>query len=279
GSKIRLQEQPFQILLSLLERPGEVMSREELRTKLWPADTFVDFDHSLNAAVRRLRDALGDSADMPRFVETVARRGYRFIAPINKAAVSSEVPLVQAKPGHSRRWWAIFAGSLALLIVGLVAGFHAGQSRSSSQAPTSRRLTANPSEIPVLGQAISHDGKYLAFADTSGFYIRQIDTGETHALSLPSAGRIAFVSAKYEHDMFGDTGIETINLASGHQGFVFTQAGLGPGLIWTSDNRLLFSLREPSPSQDDSNVWSVGIDEATGRISGPRHRMTSAPGY
>src|SRR5262249_11799241 len=185
GSKIRLQEQPFQILLSLLERPGEVISREELRTKLWPADTFVDFDHSLNAAVRRLRDALGDSADMPRFVETVARRGYRFIAPINKAAVSSEVPLVQAKPGHSRRWWAIFAGSLALLIVGLVAGFHVGQSRSSSQAPTARRLTANPSEIPVLGQAISHDGKYLAFADTSGFYIRQIDTGETHALSLP----------------------------------------------------------------------------------------------
>jgi DNA-binding winged helix-turn-helix (wHTH) protein len=82
GSKIRLQEQPFQILVSLLEHPGEVVTREELRSKLWPADTFVDFDHSLNAAIRRLRDALGDSADRPRFVETVARRGYRFIAPV-----------------------------------------------------------------------------------------------------------------------------------------------------------------------------------------------------
>ena len=83
GSKVRLQEQPFQILMMLLQRPGEVITREELRTHLWPADTFVDFDHSLNAAVRRLRDALGDTAENPRFVETVARRGYRFLAPVN----------------------------------------------------------------------------------------------------------------------------------------------------------------------------------------------------
>src|ERR1700694_2075286 len=74
GQKVRLQEQPLQVLAALLERPGELVTREELRSKLWPADTFVDFDHSLNAAIRRLRDALGDSADRPRFVETVARR-------------------------------------------------------------------------------------------------------------------------------------------------------------------------------------------------------------
>jgi len=76
---VKLQEQPFQVLVALLQRPGELVTREELRTKLWPADTFVDFDHSLNAAVKRLRDALGDSADAPVFVETLARRGYRFI--------------------------------------------------------------------------------------------------------------------------------------------------------------------------------------------------------
>ena len=79
GQKVKLQEQPFQVLAALLERPGEVVTREELRSKLWPADTFVDFDHSLNAAIRRLRDALGESAETPIFVETVARRGYRFI--------------------------------------------------------------------------------------------------------------------------------------------------------------------------------------------------------
>jgi len=83
GQKVKLQEQPFQVLAALLERPGEVVTREELRSKLWPADTFVDFDHSLNAAIKRLRDALGESAETPIFVETLARRGYRFIAPVD----------------------------------------------------------------------------------------------------------------------------------------------------------------------------------------------------
>lgn len=80
GSKVKLQEQPFQILAMLLERPGEIVTREELRARLWSADTFVDFDHGLNSAIRRLRDALGDSAENPSFVETLGRRGYRFIA-------------------------------------------------------------------------------------------------------------------------------------------------------------------------------------------------------
>jgi len=82
GARIRLQEQPFQLLAFLLERPGELVSRDELRQKLWPANTFVDFDHSLNTAVNKLREALGDSASNPRFVETLARRGYRFLAAV-----------------------------------------------------------------------------------------------------------------------------------------------------------------------------------------------------
>jgi cholera toxin transcriptional activator len=85
GARIRLQEQPFQILVYLLDRAGEVVTREELRQKLWPADTFVDFDHSLNTAVNKLREALGDSASSPRYVETLARRGYRFLAPVERA--------------------------------------------------------------------------------------------------------------------------------------------------------------------------------------------------
>jgi DNA-binding winged helix-turn-helix (wHTH) protein len=80
GVKLKLQEQPFQVLCLLLEDRGELVSREEIRNRLWPADTFVDFDHSLNAAIKRLRDTLGDSADSPVFIETIARRGYRFIA-------------------------------------------------------------------------------------------------------------------------------------------------------------------------------------------------------
>jgi len=83
GIKIKLQQQPFQILQCLLERPREVVTREELRERIWPGDTFVDFDHGLYNAVRRLREALGDSAEEPRFIETLARRGYRFIGSVN----------------------------------------------------------------------------------------------------------------------------------------------------------------------------------------------------
>src|SRR3954465_13924095 len=82
GIKVRLQEQPFQVLAMLLERPGEVVSRDELRTRLWSADTFVDFDHGVNKAINRIREAIGDSATSPRFIETVARRGYRFIGDV-----------------------------------------------------------------------------------------------------------------------------------------------------------------------------------------------------
>jgi len=82
GVKLRLQGQPFQVLALLLDRAGEVVTREELQQKLWPADTFVDFDHSLNTAINKVREALGDSASTPRYVETLARRGYRFIAPL-----------------------------------------------------------------------------------------------------------------------------------------------------------------------------------------------------
>ena len=89
GNRIRLQEQPFQILVYLLDRAGEVVTRDELRQKLWPADTFVDFDHSLNTAVNKLREALGDSASSPRYVETLARRGYRFLAPVQRGEAKS----------------------------------------------------------------------------------------------------------------------------------------------------------------------------------------------
>src|SRR5580704_13421983 len=90
GIRVRLQEQPFQVLAMLLEHPGEVVNREELQKKLWPADTFVDFDHGLNKAVSKIREALGDSAESPRFVETVSRRGYRFLADVK---VAEEAPV------------------------------------------------------------------------------------------------------------------------------------------------------------------------------------------
>src|SRR6476620_4712439 len=108
GQKVKLQEQPFQVLAALLERPGELVTREQLRSKLWPADTFVDFDHSLNAAIKRLRDAFGESAETPIFVETVPRRGYRFIAPVNGAPseVGVAVGPALSKPSLLGPWMA-----------------------------------------------------------------------------------------------------------------------------------------------------------------------------
>jgi len=96
GTKIRLQEQPFQILAFLLDRPGEVVTRQDLRDKLWSNDTFVDFDHSLNTAINKLREALGDSASSPRFVETVARRGYRFLGSVEQVQSATQ-PQASAK--------------------------------------------------------------------------------------------------------------------------------------------------------------------------------------
>jgi len=116
GLRIRLQEQPFLVLATLLEHPGEVVTREELQKKLWPADTFVDFDHGLNKTINKIREALGDSAESPRFVETVARRGYRFLAEVkaaDTAPVHSLEPATQPHPGAEGPEHAGLAGKLA----------------------------------------------------------------------------------------------------------------------------------------------------------------------
>ena len=117
GVRLRLQEQPFQVLAMLLERPGETVTREELRNRLWTAETFVDFDHGVNKAVNRIRDALGDSATSPRFVETVARRGYRFIADVRIVEGTpidrSEAPTPDLGPAADQPFAAVAAPSSA----------------------------------------------------------------------------------------------------------------------------------------------------------------------
>ena len=125
GLKVRLQEQPFQILTLLLKHPGEVVTREEVRQALWPGDTFVDFDVGLNSAIKRLRDALGDSAESPRFVETLPRRGYRFIAPLEPPPASPPLtPEASPRPASPPRFRLRSWGGVAAVVaaVALVAG-------------------------------------------------------------------------------------------------------------------------------------------------------------
>jgi len=114
GIRIKLHEKPLQVLLTLLEHPGEVITRKELQERLWPGDTFVEFENGLNNAISRLREALGDTAESPRFIETVPRHGYRFLAEI-----STPVPAPQVRTGMGRRWLLVCGSILvAALAVG-----------------------------------------------------------------------------------------------------------------------------------------------------------------
>src|SRR5262249_9796002 len=197
GLKVRLQEQPFQVLAMRLERPGELVTREELRRRLWSADTFVDFDHSLNAAIKRLRDALGESAEAPVFIETLARRGYRFIAPVDGSPAPSTVGIAPASerakspPRRRVRLWMLATASLVVVAAGLLGIVW----REAVIAPR-----AQPRLVPLTTYtgreyqpALAPDGNRVAFAwsgpgvpigRTASIYIKQI--GEEHALRLTS---------------------------------------------------------------------------------------------
>ena len=169
GKRIKIQSQPFTVLATLLEHPGEVVTREELQLRLWGKDTIVDFDHSLGTAINKIREALGDSAENPRFIETLARRGYRFIAPIGYPVVSAttQIPhasatipssqpsktpeneqIPQASPlqkriTFSRRDLPWLIASAAALTVALAAGIYIGVSRQSSAPLRISQITHN----------------------------------------------------------------------------------------------------------------------------------------
>ena len=151
GIKLRIQDKPLQILLQLLERPGEVITREELRQALWPADTFGDLDNSLNAAMNKLREVLGDSAENPRFIETLSRRGYRFIAPVTGSigdAVEKEIPTVAPVRAPRRRFhWSAIAACVVVLAAGVFFAARALRGRGlvlATSAPQIRSLAVLP---------------------------------------------------------------------------------------------------------------------------------------
>ncbi len=136
GTRVRLQERPFQLLVALVERRGEVVTREELRQRLWSNGTFVDFDHSISSAINKLRSALGDSATQPRYVETVGRRGYRFLYPVSIAAVPMETGFSQTLARYRRLAVPV---ALALVVLGatgalMLRGYGSGESTGTIRA-------------------------------------------------------------------------------------------------------------------------------------------------
>ena len=155
GVRLKLQERPFQLLVCLLERPGEIISRDKLRQRLWPDGTFVDFDHNISSAINKLRTVLNDSASTPRFIETVGSRGYRFLADVKRIPSdpgpspqppkqeTPEAPIIAATTASPHQdMWKIVAGAVLILSL-LVAGhFQWGRKASKSSAPVSRVMVA-----------------------------------------------------------------------------------------------------------------------------------------
>ena len=175
GDKIKLQERPFQILAALIEHPGEIVTRQEIQQKLWPTDTFVDFEHSINTAVKKLREALGDDAEDPRFIETMPRRGYRLIAPVEivdengdspDAAISVMPPQEENPQGTNRqkRWPLAAVGTVvaALLVTASVAFLYPSLLRRTT---ASRNAWVQITHFPdsATSPALSPDGRMLAF--------------------------------------------------------------------------------------------------------------------
>jgi DNA-binding winged helix-turn-helix (wHTH) protein len=202
GTRIRVSKQPFQILLALLAQPGDLVTREQLVTKVWGDETFVDFEHSLNAAINRLRQSLGDSAEKPRYIETVPGHGYRFIgslelngmAPVPSTVVPSVArpAITEGLPGKrsSRLWWALAAAIVCLVVL-------AGWWRfDNSQAPLPvgrlTRLTTDPGLSDSPG--MSPDGKLLAYSSDNGkdsgrdLYVKQVAGGQPIRLTFDGAG-------------------------------------------------------------------------------------------
>jgi DNA-binding winged helix-turn-helix (wHTH) protein len=170
GLKVAIQDQPFRVLVLLLERPDKVVTREELKQQLWPADTFVEFDRSLNTAVAKLREALADSADTPRFVETVPRRGYRFLASVERIGEVVQEQQAPAKPRWRRRT-ALWIGMLAVALIAAV-GFIVRQRLQAPKAAVPdlplRKFTLAPEDATFPDYPVDTNTRTKGYAGTGG---------------------------------------------------------------------------------------------------------------
>jgi DNA-binding winged helix-turn-helix (wHTH) protein/Tol biopolymer transport system component len=200
GIRIPLSNQPLQILLVLLAHPGDVVSREALRKQIWGQGTFVDFEHSLNATINKVRQALGDSAENPHYIETVPGRGYRFIGSVQQkrsgdivAPVLCQMPVEFteqiAKRGSKKTWMAAGALTGAVFVACILIAMALQRPAARSEARV-QQLTTNSAENPVWNAVISPDGKYVAYGDMAGIQVRLIKTGESHLLPKPRSLKV-----------------------------------------------------------------------------------------
>jgi len=302
GQKVKLQEQPFQVLAALLERPGEVVTREELRSRLWPTDTFVDFDHSLNAAIKRLRDALGESAERPIFVETLARRGYRFIGNV-------EIPTATPS-SRSRPWQRLFTtrkgvlGGLTGCALALSFLYYGHSVRSKASHPAvSPVVTPVVTNVgPKYTPSLSPDSQHLAFAWNGGagnhysIYVKLI--GSEESLRLTKQASIDFNPVwspdgryiAFWRILKGETGIYIIPALGGaerrvrkalweEQGF-YEALGSAGRLSWSPDGKLLAFADRASRNEPASSIFLLALDsQEVRRLTSPLGRGDFDPAF
>jgi Tol biopolymer transport system component/DNA-binding winged helix-turn-helix (wHTH) protein len=294
GLKIKIQEQPLQVLAMLLEHPGQTVTREELRKKLWPADTFVDFEHGLNAAINKLRETLGDSAENPRFVETLHRRGYRFIAPVvgtdggapvvppaspPAADVGAGLVPAQGRPqGAPLRKWrvAALAAGVVLLIGGAIGYRHFRKPPSPPMRAVPFTTFPGSATVP----SFSPDGNQIAFAwngekeDNWDIYVKVIGTesvlrlttnpASDHAPAWSPDGRyIAF----YRHTE-GEDGIYLVPALGGPERKLYSTLlsvwYSGPP-SWSPDGKYL-AFTENLPGEGPSRVSVLSVETLNKRV-------------
>jgi len=288
GVPVGVRGQPLQVLACLLERPGGLVTRDELRSRLWPADTFVDFDHGLNATIKRLRDALGDSADAPRFIETVPRRGYRFVATVEQpaavAAVADPSPTSRGTepagipPRPAAAWWrgrrAITWSWGAAVLVMLAAAplaWHRLVSPPDAEAGLSMRV------LPLVtlsgysySPSFSPDGGQVAFSrqdagsTDQNIYVQLVGSTEVRQLTKggtdrrpawsPDGSRIAFLR------FWGtDSRLYLTSPIGGAERQLSDLVAWGP-ISWSADGRYLAAVHSDAADGTVAAIWLVPSD-------------------
>jgi len=282
GSKVPLQGQPFQVCAILLSRSGELVSREELRQQVWPEDTFVDFDHALNTAITKIRLALGDEADNPRFVETLPRRGYRFIGSVEKPSSLASSP-TSPKPRFerlaARRNWLVASTTLLVLFSGIGIWQFA---RARSEAPLPPIEVAPLAGLPggQIDPAFSPDGNQVAFVlrgtENCGIYTTMVGGEKSLRLTSecedssptwsPDGRRVAFY--RYFEDGNG-MAIRVVPAFGGSEHRLY-KGPFNPwarGLDWSPDgNVLAFSGGQTDWKGTWSSLLSL-VDSTTRRLT------------
>src|SRR5437660_3163772 len=259
GRPIKLQDQPFRVLSLLLNRPGEVVTRDELRQNLWPADTFVDFDHGLNSAVARLREALRDSADKPRFIETVAKRGYRFIG-----IVDDPGPAVSSVPDESQSF---MKSEVASALAGPYGVRNSRRDASATKFAPARTWIAGVPLVVLLG-AIGLWPFYGKTAETRLPSIEVVPLVGLHGFQVtpafsPDGNQVAFRNSDGAHH----TGIYTA-LVGGEKSLRLTSDSGDCCPTWSPDGRQVAFTRYA-----DKTISIIVIPA----LGGTEHRVYKAP--